>query len=385
MDRFKVGIIGCGGIAQTHRDALVACPDAEIAAVCDIVPERAVAMAERIRQDRISPDRLKRVTEQGHPDGGTNQRHPDDGASPDHPDGGTSPGRPDNGTVQVFEDWRELLSVKGLDAVHLCTPHFLHAEMAIAAMKVGLHVLTEKPMATSVADAVAMNATSAETGMRLGVCFQNRYNATSRRMRAVLESGVAGAVRGGRAFVTWSRGADYYGSGPWRGTWKEEGGGVMINQAIHTLDLLQWMLGKPVSVKGSIDTRLLTGIIEVEDTAEALIHFEGGANGLFYATNNYCTDAPVQIEIVCERSTLRLDDVLTIRYDGGGVETVRESDVASGEKAYWGCGHRALIADWYRTMKSGEPFPIDGKAALPALRLVLGLYESDRTGKEVTV
>lgn len=367
MKRFKVGIIGCGGIAQTHRDALIACPDAEIAAVCDIVPERAEAIAEKAMQHG---------TKRGNPASPTEQSIPGSrlGQCPH-----------DNVPVQVFENWRELLAVKGLDAVHLCTPHFLHAEMAIAAMKAGLHVLTEKPMATSVADAVAMNKVSAETGMRLGVCFQNRYNATSRRMRAVLDSGLAGAVRGGRAFVTWNRGADYYASGPWRGTWKEEGGGVMINQAIHTLDLMQWMLGRPVSLKGSIDTRLLSGIIEVEDTAEALIRFEEGVNGVFFATNNYCTDAPVQIEIVCERATMRLDDVLTIRYDDGETETVRESDVASGEKAYWGCGHKGLVADWYRAMRAEEPFRIDGAAALPALKLVLGLYESGRTGKEVFV
>ena len=344
MKRFKVGIIGCGGIAQTHRDALFACPDAEIAAVCDIVPERAEAMAKGIRQDN-----------------------------------------PLNGPVRVFENWREMLAVRDLDSVHLCTPHFLHAEMAIEAMKAGKHVLTEKPMAISVSDAVEMNRISAETGMRLGVCFQNRYNATSRRMRAILDSGVVGAVRGGRAFVTWNRGTDYYASGPWRGTWKEEGGGVMINQAIHTLDLMQWMLGRPVSLKGSIDTRLLSGIIEVEDTAEALIRFEKGVNGIFFATNNYCTDAPIQFDIVCERATLRLDDVLTIRYDDGETETVTESVIATGEKAYWGCGHTVLVADWYRAMKAGETFPIDGETALTTLKLVLGIYESSRIGEAITI
>ncbi len=349
--RFKVGIIGCGGIAQIHREALLACPDAEIVAVCDIVRERAETMA-------------KAVMEAGSA-AGTRE-----GAG--------------NGSVSVHEDWHALIGCEGLDAVHLCTPHFLHAEMAIAAMKAGLHVLTEKPMAISVADAEAMNRTAAETGKRLGVCFQNRYNATSRRMREVLESGKSGAVLGGRGIVTWNRGAGYYGSGPWRGTWKEEGGGVMINQAIHTLDLLQWMLGgKPVSVKGSVDTRLLEGIIEVEDVAEALIRFENGVNGLFFASNNYCTDAPVLLEVACECATMRLDDTLTIRYDGGEVETVSESDVATGEKAYWGCGHKVLVADWYRKMKQGEPFPIDGNTALTALKLVLGLYESGRTGKSV--
>lgn len=338
MKTYNVGIIGCGGIAQIHRDALLACGEVRVAAVCDIVRERAMAMAAAVEA-----------------------------------------ANPDNGTVVVYEDWKMLVHADGMDAVHLCTPHHLHAEMAIEAMRAGCHVLTEKPMAITVSDAEAMVRVSEETGKRLGVCFQNRYNATSARMREVIDAGRVGAVRGGRAFVTWKRDPSYYAGGAWRGTWEQEGGGVMINQAIHTMDLLQWLLGRAQSIRGSWDTRLLAGSIEVEDTAEALIRFEGGVNGLFYATNNYCTDAPVQLEVVCEHAVMRLDEVLTIRYDDGDTEIVTEQDVATGEKAYWGCGHKTLVADWYEKMRSGEPFPIDGVTGLPALRLVLGLYESGRT------
>ena len=344
MNRFNTGIIGCGGIAQIHREALLACPEVRVAAVCDVVRERAEEMAAAILA-----------------------------------------ANPGNGPVAVYDSWQALLDAESLDSVHLCTPHHLHAEMGIAAMRAGCHVLTEKPMAISLSDAEAMIRVSEETGKRLGVCFQNRYNATSARMRAVIDSGRVGAVRGGRAFVTWKRDPSYYASGTWRGTWEQEGGGVMINQAIHTLDLLQWLLGRATSIRGTWDTRLLTGVIAVEDTAEALIRFENGVNGLFYTTNNYCTDAPVLVEIVCEHAVMRLDDVLTIRYDDGETETVIEQDVATGEKAYWGCGHKVLVADWYATLRAGIPFPIDGATGLPALRLVLGLYESGRTGGAVAL
>jgi len=344
MKTYQIGIIGCGAIASLHRDALLACPGVRIAAVCDILPERAEAMAESI-----------------------------------------SAATPDNGRVRVYEDWRRMLAEADLDCVHLCTPHFLHPPMAIAAMRAGLHVLTEKPMGIAVTDAEEMARVASETGKRLGVCFQNRYNATSVRMRELIDSGRVGRVLGGRAIVTWKRDAEYYGSGPWRGTWDEEGGGVMINQAIHTLDLLQWLMGTPVSIRGSIDTRLLAGVIEVEDTAEALIRFKDGINGLFYATNNYCADAPVLLEIVCEGAVMRLDGDLTIRYADGLVETVAEKDVSTGEKAYWGCGHKVLVADWYDRMRARRAFPIDGKAGLPALRMVLGLYESARSGREIAL
>lgn len=342
MERVKVGIIGCGGIAQIHRQALAACGEARVTAVCDIVAERAETMARTIMREN-----------------------------------------PKNGPVSVHTDWHVMVASGEVESVHLCTPHWLHAPMAIEAMQAGCHVLTEKPMAIAESDAVNMIRVSGQTGKRLGVCFQNRFNSTSLAMREALASGRTGKVLGGRAFVTWNRDRAYYESGAWRGSWKEEGGGVMINQAIHTLDLLQWMLGTPISVSGSWHARQLRDIIEVEDTAEAFIRFSGGVNGLFFATNAYCTDAPVMVEIVCEHAVMRLDGPLTIRYDDGETVTVTEQDAATGEKAYWGCGHKALILDWYARMHANELFGLDGVAGLPALRLVLGLYQSGKTGREV--
>jgi UDP-N-acetyl-2-amino-2-deoxyglucuronate dehydrogenase len=342
MERYNVGIIGCGGIAQIHRQALAACEAVRVSAVCDVVAERAQAMAQTIMREDAN-----------------------------------------NGPVQVYTDWHAMVASGEVESVHLCTPHWLHAPMAIEAMQAGCHVLTEKPMAITESDARNMIRVSGQTGRRLGVCFQNRYNSTSTAMREALASGRTGKVTGGRAFVTWKRDRDYYMSGSWRGSWKEEGGGVMINQAIHTLDLLQWMLGTPETVRGTWHTRQLGDVIEVEDTAEAFIRFADGVNGLFYATNAYCSDAPVMVEVVCEHAVMRLDGGLTIQYGDGETVTVGEQDTATGEKAYWGCGHKALILDWYDRMRTNEPFPLDGSAGLPALRLVLGLYQSGTTGREV--
>ncbi len=355
----RVGIIGCGGIAQTHLAALLTCPGVEIVALCDIVKDRAEAMAEKITKP-VLDEKEEKNSLYASPPG-------DEFASPVYFQ-----------KPRVFENWKDFIQDSGVQSVHICTPHYLHAGMAIAAMQAGIHVLTEKPMAISLIDARRMTEVSKTTGSRLGVCFQNRYNKTSQRMRACIDSGEAGRVLGGRAFVTWQRGADYYQSGAWRGTWSEEGGGVAINQAIHTLDLLQWLLGTPVSIKGSMDTRLLGDAIEVEDTAEATIQFENGTTGLFYATNNYCTDAPVFLEIVCENLVMRLDDHLSLRFKDGREEKVFDLDIENSGKSYWGTGHQLLVQDWYRTMRKNQPFGIDGKAGLPALQLVLGIYESHK-------
>lgn len=369
MSLLRVGIIGCGNIAKTHMEALLLCRDAEIAAVCDAVVERARSLARAICDSR-----------------------------------GLLGLKSSTSDIIISDNWKDLISQGGLDAVHICTPHYLHAEIAIAAMKAGLHVLTEKPMAICTSDADDMVLVSEATGKRLGVCFQNRYNATSARMKQLVEAGTIGAVLGCRAFVTWKRDASYYEADKWRGTWKEEGGGLMINQAIHTLDLLHWLIGEPASVKGTIDTRLLSGVIEVEDTAEALIRFRSNSknepsvpattgsesdaaivNAFFYATNNYCIDAPTILDVVCELATLRLDETLIVKYNNGEVETVSENDAFKGGKTYWGNGHRLLIADWYNSILTAKPCLIDAKSAIPVHKTVFGLYESGKSGLELSL
>lgn len=161
MGKMRTAIIGCGSIYQNHAGALAASSDASLYAVCDRIPSRADAAAQKY------------------------------------------------GCKAVY-DYREILCDPQVDAVHLCTPHDLHAPMAIEAMRAGKHVLSEKPMATSLLYAREMKRTALETGKTLGICFQNRYNETTVRAREVLLSGELGAVRGGRGIVTWDRGASYY-------------------------------------------------------------------------------------------------------------------------------------------------------------------------------
>ncbi len=321
----RVGLVGCGDIAPMHLDAITANPDAQLVAVADVDPDAAAITADRY--------------------GGQRYRHLD-----------------------------AMLDDAALDVVHICTPHHLHAPMAIAAARRGVHVLVEKPVATDPADADAVTAAAAASGATVGVCFQNRYNTTSQRIRELLDSGELGAVLGGRASVTWFRDAAYYARRPWRGTWSQAGGGVLINQAIHTLDLLQWYLGEAVDVRGCATQLVLAGEIEVEDTAVVHLTHSGGATSLFYATNGYSDNAPIALELRTEKAVLRLEGDLTIAWADGRTEMVRETAIGSGAHSYWGAAHRLLIDDFYRHVSDGRGFWIDPAEARKTLVVLDQVY-----------
>jgi len=147
------------------------------------------------------------------------------------------------------------------------------------------------------------------------------------------------------------------------------------------LDLLQWFIGDPVQLQGSASTRILKDCIEVEDTADATILFKDGARGLFYATNCYIADSSVEIEIIGEAAVLKLSGDLTVTYSDGTTEQVSETDIRTGEKSYWGAGHAILIEDFYKCINEGKPFPIDGRQAITALKMIDAIYSTSKSGE----
>lgn len=330
MKKIRTALIGCGGISQVHLQALSKMDNVELVSVADVKEERAKARAGQYG-------------------------------------------------CAYTTDWQEYVSRDDIDVVHICTPHYLHAPMAIALLDSGKRVLTEKPMASEVADAEEMIRHS---DGRLAVVFQNRYNEASQFIRQSIADGRYGKLLSMRAAVNWHRTPEYYTSSGWRGFFKTEGGGVLINQAIHTLDLMLFFAGKPASVRGHVSTDLLYDTIEVEDTASGLIKFESGLLANFYCTNTFGTDRPVEIELVFERATLKTDAETLHVSQNGGTELICTS-AASGAKAYWGTTHEVLLRDFYKAVEEKRPFWIDGESALPVLKLLKGVYESSRTGKEV--
>ncbi|MHA6532018.1 Gfo/Idh/MocA family protein [Paenibacillus sp. BAC0078] len=326
MSTLGAAIIGCGSIAPLHAKAVASMEGTKLVAVADSQPEHAEQFAKEY--------------------------------------GG-----------EAVYDYRELLDRADIDIVHICTPHYQHGQMAIDFLQAGKQVLTEKPMAVDVPSAMRMAEAATVSKAQLGVVFQNRYNDSSVRIRQTIDSGVLGGLRCMKGIVTWQRNEAYYRDSPWRGKWATEGGGVLINQTIHTLDLLQWFGGEIASVKGSVTTDVLDGVIEVEDTAHACIQFTNKVRGLFYGTNAYLVNSPVELELVFEQGTLlQRRDCLYLWKDGHETLLCEPSSGKVEGKSYWGTGHQRLIHDFYTHIREGRHFWIDGTEGIKALEVIAGIY-----------
>ncbi len=177
-----------------------------------------------------------------------------------------------------------MLDNEEIDVLHICTPHYCHSEMAEQAIKRGIHVFLEKPVASTRAQWDEFKSmTENYNKVRVGVCFQNRFNESVVYIKKLIQDNSLGAILGGKCELTWCRNEQYYQAGRWRADLKQSGGGVLINQAIHTLDLLNYFIDqRPVSIKAISDNQHLEGIIEVEDMISAYLSYEK-VNALFYA------------------------------------------------------------------------------------------------------
>jgi predicted dehydrogenase len=276
----------------------------------------------------------------------------------------------------------DLLAVKP-DLIHICTPHFLHKEQTIACLEAGINVLCEKPIAITLADADAMIEAAKRTGKKLGIIFQNRYIRGIMELKKFIETGGLGKLKGAFSNLNWYRPPSYY-QCDWKGSWEKEGGGVLIDQAIHSIDLVRWLVDSPVkAINGHIDTRILTNI-EVEDCASAAIEFRNGAIYSLFACNYYQENAPIQIEIAGEKGTAHFDGS-TVAINTENEKWVIPPDISPGGQgeSYWGHAHTIQIKGCYEACLTGSPFPIAPEEAKATLALVLGVYESSRRGGKV--
>jgi predicted dehydrogenase len=273
-----------------------------------------------------------------------------------------------------YRDHRAMLDELRPDVVHICTPHDQHVPVAIDALERGAHVLMEKPVAHTVDEAQRLVTAAKDfPHLKVGVCLQNRYNAASRAAREFLSSEDED-IRGGSATLLWHREPAYYRARPWRGRRERSGGGVLINQAIHTLDLMQWLLGDVERLSGHAGRYGDFPGVDVEDTAHALLEHAGGARSVFFATVTNVVDEPVTIEIVTGRATLRIRGDLTVTYADGRTEVVTEPRSEGGGRDYWGASHELLIADFYRSLAGPEPFWIGPREALKSQYLIDTIY-----------
>lgn len=279
--------------------------------------------------------------------------------------------------VPTFGSVDELVVAVDPGVVHVTTPHHQHIPPSLAALERGVHVIQEKPLAASLEEGQRLvDWAAAHDTPKVGICFQNRYNVSSQQLRRVLDSGELGAIHGAYASVVWTRTADYYRAKPWRGSRSESGGGLLINQAIHTLDLVQWFLGDVVDLAGHVATNKFGDVIEVEDTAEMLLTHASGVQTSFFATLTAPQHRPVEIELDCDNAYVTLRNGLRIDWkDGREPEFHAERQAPSGGRSYWGVSHELLIRDFYAKLSDPEPFWISPAEAMKSLQLLKRTYQ----------
>ncbi len=278
--------------------------------------------------------------------------------------------------IRTFSSYDELLCDTTVDTVHICTPHFLHSEMLIKAHNAGKNVVVEKPAVMKAEEAESVRRVFSDETVKACAILQNRTNPCVCEMKRLIESGKYGAVRCAKGAVTWFRDKKYYESAEWRGKAETEGGGVVINQALHTLDLLRYLCGEFQEIRSNCSNRSLEGIIDVEDTAEAYIKTVGGAVVLFYATNAYPTSAPVEIEIALENAVLKYTHNRLFLIKDGEMREIASETTDNTEKWYWGKGHEIQIDGFYSALcGSGGEYP-SLEEGLKAAEAVFGIYSS---------
>lgn len=335
-----VGIIGGGNISETHARAAKAIPGVKIAAVFGTNSEKVRRLA----------------TEFG---------------------------------AAAYFNFEEFLSHKPMDFVAIGSPSGLHAEQGIAAARRGLHVLTEKPIDVNTKAVDALIAAASENKIKLGVFFQDRFKTDLLRVKSWLDKGVLGKPILADARVKWFRQPEYYGKSKWRGTFRMDGGGALINQAIHTVDLLLWLFGDVASAKAQKKTALHK--IETEDTLVALLEFSNGAVGVFQATTSVYPGYPRRVELTGEEGTIIIEHDRLVAADlrklpadfqsqGDDKNASASSPTVSDFR-----GHQDAMEDFIRAIQNNLMPRCSGIEGRRSLALVEALYEACETGGRVEV
>ncbi len=352
-EQLRFGIVGCGVIGALHAKAIRSLPTAHLISVADVIPERAQKLAQEY-------------------------------------------------SVTPYVDVQEMYAKEHLDVATICTPSGMHGAHAIEAMQAGCHVIVEKPMEINLATIEKMLHVQQETGRKMAVISQHRFDSATQQVHKLVDKQEFGRLVLGNAVIPWWRSQQYYDSGAWRGTWALDGGGVLMNQSIHSIDLLQWLMGHVKSVYAYMDT--LTHRMETEDVAGAVLRFANGAIGTITATTSGYPGTGTRIEIygdkgsaIIESDTLKYlhlarDDKEEIGSYGGAKP--KAADAGSTESAKTGAAdpaaigadtHALQIDDMIRAIRNNGTPLVDGIAGRHPVEIILGIYESARTGKEVTL
>ncbi|HXX78628.1 MAG TPA: Gfo/Idh/MocA family oxidoreductase [Ktedonobacteraceae bacterium] len=347
-EKLRFSILGCGVIGPIHAEAIASLPDAELISVVDIHPEKAQKLAAQYE------------------------------ATP-------------------YSQLQHMLDKEPVDVVIICAPSGLHGELACQVMRSGRHVIVEKPMEITREAIDEMLQVQQATGVKLAVISQHRFDKASLQVHNLVEEKAFGRLVLGNAIVPWWRSQEYYDSGDWRGTWKLDGGGVLMNQSIHSIDLLQWLMGPVKSVFGYTDT--LVHRMETEDVAVAVLRFANGALGTIAATTGAYPGVTTRIEIFGDKGSaiiendnlsflhLARDDKEAISSYGVSPQEQKkvegQSSTSQNPAALSASSHALQIADMIRAIREDGTPLVDGYEGRHPVEIILGIYESARTKKEV--
>ena len=327
-----IGILGCGNIASIHAQAIRLVPALNLVSVCSRSRESAECLGAKLG-------------------------------------------------VAAYSDLKVFLSDPALRAVSICTPSGTHSDLGIAAAGAGKHVLVEKPIDVSLEKADALIQACDSARVRLAVAFQSRHLDAPRLLKSAVESGRLGKPIIGGAHIKWYRKPEYYASNSWRGTLAIDGGGALINQAIHTVDLLRWIMGPATDVSAYSD-RLLHRGIEAEDTLVAVVRFENGALAVIEATTSAYPGFKRRVEITGTEGTVILDGdnltTWTLR-DGSKNPAAAAGDISDGsaDPMAIDCeGHRRIMVDFASAILEKRKPLVDGREGRESLELVRAIYES---------
>ncbi|MDQ8145208.1 MAG: Gfo/Idh/MocA family oxidoreductase [Gemmatimonadota bacterium] len=334
---FRVALVGCGRISANHFDAIERIEGLELVSVCDVVEERAAEAGRRWG-------------------------------------------------VPFFTQLPQMLAAVPSDVVVVATPSGLHPAHGILAARAGRHVISEKPMAISLASADALVQACDDAGVHLFVVKQNRLNATVQLLKRAFDKGRFGRIYMANATVRWARPQEYYDQAPWRGTWEYDGGAFM-NQASHYVDMVQWLVGPVESVMAK--TATLARRIEAEDTGAAILKFRSGAIGVLEVTMlTFPRNLEGSITLLGERGTVRIGGTSVNRIEHWQFADYDDDDklvesANSNPPSVYGFGHEPYYRNVLKVLR-GEAAPdTDGRAGRKSLELILGIYESAKTGRDV--
>jgi UDP-N-acetyl-2-amino-2-deoxyglucuronate dehydrogenase len=334
---FRIALLGCGRISANHVEAIARVDGLELVAACDIVESRAMATGEKAG-------------------------------------------------VPWFTSYEKMLAEVKCDAVAIATPSGLHPAHGILAAKAGKHVISEKPMAISLASADALVQACDDAGVKLFVVKQNRLNATVQLVKKAIDKGRFGKLFIANTTVHWTRPQEYYDQAPWRGTWEFDGGAFM-NQASHYVDLMQWLVGPVESVIAK--TATMARKIEAEDTGAAVLKFRNGALGVLEVTMlTFPKNLEGSFTLIGEKGTVKIGGTAVNKIehwsfaDSDPDDTLVEQ-VNTDPPSVYGFGHEPYYRNVLRVLRGEAVADTDGRGGRKSLELILGIYESAKTGREV--